>query len=186
MSSFVFLPSSFTALPSWGKSSTCIRRWTLPQHCEFLFLSSNLMWPKTIPLLCHDLISIPILIWYYLFVLFSILFLCLFSFFLKKNLIIVPLSLHRLVFIAYFLFFSFFGFYVCLSCKFLVAVCIPVWSSGKLGPAHLPVCVCVSGRCPFHQSIWLLHLSDWRKKKNQRRLKTRKRLQGRWGRKRKD
>lgn len=185
MPSFVFLPSSLTALPSWGKFSTCIRRWTLPEHCEFLFLSSNLKWPKTIPLLCHYPISIhiPILIWYYLYVLFFFHFiLILFGFFLILQLF----DFHCTVWSSLHIFFSFFFlvFYVCLSCKFLVAVCIPVWSSGKLGPAHLRVCV--SGRCPFHQSIWLLHLSDWRKKKNQRRLKTRKRLQGRWGRKRKD
>lgn len=57
------------------------------------------------------------------------------------------IALFGLHYIFSFLSFIFLVFYVCLSCKFLVAVCIPVWSSGKLGSCP-PACVCV-GQMPF-------------------------------------
>lgn len=82
--------------------------------------------------------------------------------------------------IAFFILLYMFFVCVCLvNCPCLCALLF-VWSFGNLGPA------CVLGRCPSHQSIWLPQLNEWRKKKKQRRLKTRKRLQGRWERKRKN
>lgn len=69
---------------------------------------------------------------------------------------------------------------VCLclvNCPCLCA-CVVCVVNCHVGP------VCVSGRCPSHQSIWLPQQSEGRKKEKQRRLKSRKSRRGRWERRR--
>lgn len=163
LSSFIRIPSPRPDVPAGGQFAAFIWSWTLPEYCEFLCSCS-------LETSGNSVMISTVVSSYWFDLTWSISF----QYF-------IMLSWHRLYLLfdakgahSHHIIHSFVFVFVCLSWKRSVLV----WLLGNLG------LVCLMGRCPSHQKYWLPQLTEWRRKKNQRHLKTRKTLQGRWDRKR--